>query len=188
MSLEHVYLQYSRFSIVRSGWGRPSWFWAAIGSRLWWHWCCCRCTPANRASSPCRWRWSSGWRQRKPPRWPAAFEPRGHTKPWRFILVHTLTGPTWTHRSASGRGSSGHTCLDASTPFAPQLKVSPHREREKKWKYCLRRSPDAQNQLFADAVDVDVRGHQLWPLQRLHTGSKRAGQHDSSIVLLNQNT
>lgn len=110
-ALEQVYLQYSRFSKARSGWGRPSWFWAAFGSHLWCCWCCCRCTPANRASSPCRWRLSSGWRQQKPPRWLAAFEPRGHTKPLRFILVHTLTGPTCTHRSASGRGSFAHTCF-----------------------------------------------------------------------------
>lgn len=83
-----AYLQYSRFSRARSEWDRPSWFSVVTGSRLWSHWWRCRCTPANTASSPSRWRWSSDWRRRKPLRWPAAFEPHGHTKPWRFILFH----------------------------------------------------------------------------------------------------
>ncbi|KAG7243593.1 hypothetical protein INR49_011150 [Caranx melampygus] len=48
-----------------------------------------------------------------------------------------------------------------------------------KWGYCLKRSPDAQNQLVAA---VDMRGHQLCPLQELHIGLKRAGQHDSIIT------
>lgn len=48
-----------------------------------------------------------------------------------------------------------------------------------KWRCSLKRSPDAQNQLVAA---VNMRGHQLCPLQELHTGLKRKGQHDSNIV------
>lgn len=53
------------------------------------------------------------------------------------------------------------------------------RKTRKKWECCQKRSPDAQNQLFAA---VNTRGHRLCPLQGLHTGSRRAGQHDSNIV------
>ena len=182
VALEQAYLQYSRFSTARSGWDRPFWFWAATDSLLMRHWCCCRCTPANRASSPCRLRWSSGWRQRKPRSWPAAFEPRGHTKPWRFILVHTLTGPTCAQRSASGRGSFGHTFRFSCVHYlllCLKRNYSPDKEREKEQEYYLKRSLDAQNILVAA---VKVRWHQLCPLRRLHTGFKRAWKHDCNIV------
>lgn len=159
MRFEQAYLRYSRFSTARSGWDLPSWFWAATGSRLRRHWCCCRCTPSNRASSPCRWRWSSGWRQRMPPRWPAAFEPRGHTNPWRFILVHALTGATCPHQSASGRGSFSH----ALSGCVPAPRSSPARR-------------EAQRKLEGGVGDIVWNAHPtlktnwLLPWMRRNTG------------------